>query len=50
MNRQTLVNLRTQQMISSVNLVQTIGGGWDASQPPEQTATTQLPKRYASKR
>ncbi len=33
-NRQTLVNLRTQQMLASVHLVQTIGGGWDISQIP----------------
>src|SRR5258705_3860057 len=33
-NRQTLVNLRTQQMIASVQLVEAIGGGWNASQLP----------------
>jgi NodT family efflux transporter outer membrane factor (OMF) lipoprotein len=33
-NRQTLVNLRTQQMLASVRLVEAIGGGWDASQMP----------------
>jgi len=31
-NRQTLVNLRSQQMTASVQLVAAIGGGWDASQ------------------
>jgi NodT family efflux transporter outer membrane factor (OMF) lipoprotein len=33
-NRQTLVNLRAQQMTASVQLVEAIGGGWDASQMP----------------
>src|SRR5437773_4048019 len=33
-NRQTLVNLRTQQMTASVQLVEATGGGWDVSQMP----------------
>jgi len=33
-NRQTLVNLRIQQMTASVQLVQAVGGGWEASQLP----------------
>ena len=33
-NRQALVNLRTQQMTASVLLVEAVGGGWDASQIP----------------
>ncbi len=33
-NRQTLVNLRTQQMAASVQLVVAVGGGWDASRLP----------------
>ena len=35
-NRQTLVNLREQQMAASVQLVEAIGGGWNASQLPGQ--------------
>jgi len=35
-NRQTMVNLRNQQMVASVQLIQNIGGGWDASQLPTQ--------------
>jgi NodT family efflux transporter outer membrane factor (OMF) lipoprotein len=31
-NQQTEVNLRTQQMTSSVQLILTLGGGWDSSQ------------------
>jgi outer membrane protein TolC len=33
-NRQTDVNLRIQQMTSSVQLIEALGGGWDASQIP----------------
>ena len=33
-NRQTLVNLRMQQMTASVQLVEAVGGGWEASQMP----------------
>ncbi len=33
-NRQTLVNLRVQQMTASVQLVEALGGGWDASEIP----------------
>jgi outer membrane protein TolC len=33
-NRQTLENLRMQQMTASVQLVEVIGGGWDVSQMP----------------
>jgi NodT family efflux transporter outer membrane factor (OMF) lipoprotein len=34
LNRQNLVNLRTQQMSASVQLVEAIGGGWDVTQMP----------------
>ncbi|HUA64779.1 MAG TPA: efflux transporter outer membrane subunit [Alphaproteobacteria bacterium] len=33
-NRQTLVNLYTQQMMDAVTLVEDLGGGWDVSQLP----------------
>jgi NodT family efflux transporter outer membrane factor (OMF) lipoprotein len=33
-NRQTAVNLRMQQMTASVQLIEALGGGWDASQMP----------------
>jgi NodT family efflux transporter outer membrane factor (OMF) lipoprotein len=33
-NQQTAVNLRIQQMNSSVGLIEALGGGWDASQLP----------------
>jgi len=37
-NKQTAVNLRIQQMTASVQLVEALGGGWDASQIPSQKA------------
>jgi len=33
-NQQTAVNLRIQQMTASVQLIEALGGGWDASQLP----------------
>ncbi|MGD0403690.1 MAG: efflux transporter outer membrane subunit [Candidatus Acidiferrales bacterium] len=33
-NQQTAVNLRIQQITASVQLVEAVGGGWDASQLP----------------
>ena len=35
-NQQTDVNLRIQQMTASVQLVEAVGGGWDASQLPAE--------------
>lgn len=37
-NQQTAVNLRIQQMTASVQLVEAVGGGWDASQLPSVPA------------
>ena len=31
-NRQTLANLRTEQMTAAVQLIEALGGGWDAAQ------------------
>jgi outer membrane protein TolC len=33
-DQQTLTSLRIQQMTSSVQLVEALGGGWDRSQLP----------------
>jgi len=41
-NEQTAVNLQTQQMTSSVQLILTLGGGWDTKQLPS-------PKQVSSK-
>ena len=35
-NQQTAVNLRMQQMTSSVQLIEALGGGWDTKQIPSQ--------------
>ncbi|MGH9692258.1 MAG: efflux transporter outer membrane subunit [Candidatus Acidiferrales bacterium] len=37
-NQQTAVNLRLQQMTSSVQLIEAFGGGWNASQLPSPSA------------
>ncbi len=37
-NQQTAVNLRTQQMTASVQLIEALGGGWDTSQLPSARA------------
>ena len=37
-NQQTAVNLRVQQMTSSVQLIEALGGGWDTSQIPTEKA------------
>jgi NodT family efflux transporter outer membrane factor (OMF) lipoprotein len=56
-NQQTAVNLRIQQMTSSVQLIEALGGGWDASQLPTyrqliaqtpQTTSTGSPSPVAS--
>ena len=33
-NQQTLANLHVQEMTSSVQLIEALGGGWDRSQLP----------------
>jgi NodT family efflux transporter outer membrane factor (OMF) lipoprotein len=45
-NQETAVNLRIQQMNSSVGLIQALGGGWDASRlptPAQVSASTAPP-------
>jgi NodT family efflux transporter outer membrane factor (OMF) lipoprotein len=37
-NQQTAVNLRVQQMTSSVQLIEALGGSWDTSQLPTEKA------------
>jgi NodT family efflux transporter outer membrane factor (OMF) lipoprotein len=37
-NQQTAVNLRVQQMTSSVQLIEALGGGWDTTQLPSEKA------------
>jgi NodT family efflux transporter outer membrane factor (OMF) lipoprotein len=42
-NKQTLANLQVQQMTASVQLIQSLGGGWDRSQLPTPAQVTQKP-------
>jgi outer membrane protein TolC len=35
-NQRTVVNLRTQQMTASVELIKALGGGWNVAQLPSQ--------------
>jgi len=39
-NEQTVITLRVQQMASSVQLIQSLGGGWDVTQLPSEQAVT----------
>ncbi|MGH9572405.1 MAG: efflux transporter outer membrane subunit [Candidatus Acidiferrales bacterium] len=41
-NQRTAVDLRTQQMTSSVDLIEALGGGWDVSQLPSPRAVAQV--------
>jgi NodT family efflux transporter outer membrane factor (OMF) lipoprotein len=43
--QEALVNLLTRRMVSSVLLVQALGGGWDTSQLPEVSALSASDKR-----
>jgi NodT family efflux transporter outer membrane factor (OMF) lipoprotein len=43
--QEALVNLLTRRMVSSVLLVEALGGGWDASKLPEVSALTASDKR-----
>ena len=40
-NRETLVNLRMQQMTSTVQLIEALGGGWEASQLPDKRLSSE---------
>jgi NodT family efflux transporter outer membrane factor (OMF) lipoprotein len=43
-NQQTVITLRVQQMTSSVQLIESLGGGWDVSQlPTEQQVQAKRP-------
>ena len=44
-NQQTAVNLRTQQMTASVNLIKALGGGWNVSQVPGPSQMISLAPR-----
>jgi outer membrane protein TolC len=43
-NQQSVISLRVQQMTSSVQLIESLGGGWDVTQlPTEQQAQAKRP-------
>jgi NodT family efflux transporter outer membrane factor (OMF) lipoprotein len=51
-NQQTLVTLQINQMVSAVNLVEALGGGWDLSRlpTPSQVSQKALPSDYKVQR
>ncbi len=44
-NQQTLTTLQVQEMTASVQLIESLGGGWDRSQLPSPAAVTQKPAK-----
>ena len=48
-NQQTAVNLRSQQMTASVQLIEALGGGWDAAQLPSLKEVSEVTPQAASK-
>ena len=44
-NRQSLANLQVQEMTASVQLIESLGGGWDRSQLPTPVQVTKKPSR-----
>jgi NodT family efflux transporter outer membrane factor (OMF) lipoprotein len=48
-NQQSLTNLKVQEMTASVQLIESLGGGWDRSQLPTPAQVTQKPSRLETK-
>jgi outer membrane protein TolC len=44
-NQQSLTNLQVQEMTASVQLIESLGGGWDRSQLRTPTQITQKPSK-----
>jgi len=44
-NQQSLTNLRVQEMTASVELIESLGGGWDRSQLPTPAQVMEKPSR-----
>ena len=44
-NRQSLANLQVQEMTASVQLIESLGGGWDRSQLPTPIQVTEKPSK-----
>jgi NodT family efflux transporter outer membrane factor (OMF) lipoprotein len=47
-SRQSLATLQVQQMTASVQLIESLGGGWDRSQLPTPVQVTQAPPKSAT--
>jgi len=47
-NQQTAVNLRRNQMTASVQLIEALGGGWDAAQLPSMKDVSEVPSSATS--
>jgi outer membrane protein TolC len=47
-DQQSLYSLQIEQMTSAVQLVQALGGGWDASQLPTPAQVTAAPSKADS--
>src|ERR1035437_521650 len=48
-NQQSLTNLQMQEMTASVQLIESLGGGWDRSQLPTPAQVTQKPSKSETK-
>ena len=48
-NQQSLTNLQVQEMTASVQLIESLGGGWDRSQLPTPAQVTQKPSKSETK-
>jgi NodT family efflux transporter outer membrane factor (OMF) lipoprotein len=48
-NQQTLTNLQVQEMTASVQLIESLGGGWDRSQLPTPAQVMQKPSKSETK-
>jgi outer membrane protein TolC len=44
-NQEILASLQVQEMTASVQLVESLGGGWDQSQLPTPVQVTQKPSK-----
>src|ERR1039458_1871161 len=48
-NQQSLTNLQMQEMTASVQLIESLGGGWDRSLLPTPAQVTQKPSKSETK-
>ena len=48
-NQQSLTNLQVQEMTASIQLIESLGGGWDRSQLPTPAQVTRKPSRSETK-